>query len=247
MPEKPGRGPPAAQGSHSHSRAARKGSGKSRKASFSRRRMRLRTTALPSFFVTVKPKRGASAGRTGPASDGLQAEAAGVSTPVLCAALRNSARFFSRAGGSRRRPFHAAGRSWSASRREARRTAAGMASNVSSSLRPTGACGRARGGRRSLCGRRRSPCGRESRADACAPACSVDRSASRFHSVANNHTVPRPAPGAGPCRTVWDATRREDAAYKDDCRKVRRLFRARCMRQTQSRAPYRGKRREKSI
>ena len=47
-------------------------------------------------------------------------------------------------------------------------------------VRRRASCGRARAWRRSPCGRRPSPSGRESRDGACAPACWVDRSASRL-------------------------------------------------------------------
>ncbi len=46
-------------------------------------------------------------------------------------------------------------------------------------VRPTGTCGRGRGGRSAPCGRRRWPCGRGSRGGACERASWVDRSASR--------------------------------------------------------------------
>ena len=49
-----------------------------------------------------------------------------------------------------------------------------------SALRRSAACGRAHAASRSPCGRPWLPCGRESHADACAPACWVDRSASRM-------------------------------------------------------------------
>ena len=53
-------------------------------------------------------------------------------------------------------------------------------SRAGSAFRHSAACGRARAARRLPCGRPWLPCGCESHADACAPACWVDRSASRM-------------------------------------------------------------------
>src|SRR5690606_8441863 len=64
-------------------------------ASFSRRRMRFRAAALPTFFVTVRPRRG---GPPSPRSrTSIRKSGPRRFSPRRTA--RNSARFFSRAGG----------------------------------------------------------------------------------------------------------------------------------------------------
>ena len=75
------------------------------RAARKRRRIRLRTTALPSFFVTVKPKRGPRAAATGSAAGFVSTTQEGVAQRAPPLSRRNSARFFNvsnRHGGSLR-------------------------------------------------------------------------------------------------------------------------------------------------
>ena len=121
----------------------------SRTISRSRRRTRLRSTALPTFLETVNPT------RTGPSSRRSRACSTNAAAGSLGAGR----------GGQEIRPLP--------------QPLHGMAGAGAAGLRRSAACGRARAGRPGPCGRPWSPCGRESRDGACAPACSVDRSASR--------------------------------------------------------------------
>jgi hypothetical protein len=130
-----------------------------RAASFSRRRVRLRTTALPTFLVTVKPI------RAGPGSGWSSACSTSpwVATFLPFAATRkNSARRFRRAG---------EGRMWDTR---------GAADGRPSVLRRRAACGPWRGGSPPPGGRRRWPSGNGTRGGACGQASTVDRCASRL-------------------------------------------------------------------
>ena len=147
-----------------------------RNASRRRRRIRLRTTALPIFFVTVRPTRGPTrAGdfepavclqckrlelRAPPSRCPLKIGATGQSPPIGAFGRRSPCRLVQGVG--------------PADRGEGRADPARMA------VRPTGACGRARGGRSELYDRRPFPCVRETHVGVCERVCSVDRSASRL-------------------------------------------------------------------
>ncbi len=135
-----------------------------RSASRRRRRIRLRSTAPPVFFVTVKPIRAPPAGRVRAALWRVKAR---ICTRLPLAAFRKSAR--------RRSLSKRAG----AASRSASESGFGR-------FRRKAACGPERDGPRSPYGRRPSPCGRESHAGACARACWVDRSASPCCSVSHN-------------------------------------------------------------
>ena len=74
----------------------------------------------------------------------------------------------------------AAARPAVSSKASARAIEGGPRRSGANGVRPTGACGRARGGRSEPCDRRPSPCVRETRGGACERVCSVDRSASRL-------------------------------------------------------------------
>ena len=151
----------------------------SRTTSRSRRRTRLRSTALPTFFETVKPTaHGPHRRARAPAA---RMRAAGALEPAAAAG----------------NPPVASAAPWRCGRARA-------------ALRRSAACARARGAPRAPCGRPWSPCGRESRAGACAPVCSVDRSVSRVCS-----------PLVAACRRWSDERRRMKLALKpaSSCRR----------------------------
>jgi hypothetical protein len=130
----------------------------SRTASLRRRRVRLRTTALPTFFVTVKPR------RSGPWSSRTSAWRTTPPTATFlpfAAARKNSARRVRRFGLRALRDGE--GQSIGAGVR------AGMEGTpaVRSAFRRTGACGPWRGARPALYGRLQFPCGRGNHAGAC--------------------------------------------------------------------------------
>lgn len=158
--------------------------------------MRLRRAAPPAFLVTVKPKRG------GPASDSpLRRAACKLNANSFArrpfAVRTKSALFLRRAGGRCVGRLSVSLPAFRGSRMAVSEAGARpmilreMGWDMKAKLRPTASCGRAPGGRRPPCGRQRSPCGHESRDGACAPACSVDKSASPECSVRNLGAAPK--------------------------------------------------------
>ena len=142
----------------------------SRTISRRRRRTRLRSTALPTFFDTVKPT------RAGPSSLRLRAcSTKGRRRRLASGCCRQEI-------GALLQSFHGELR-----RHDLRAVIRGHQLHGAEPLASA-----RRGAPRPPCGRPWSPCGCESRGGACAPACSVDRSASRLSS-----------PLAAPWRQDW--------------------------------------------
>lgn len=136
--------------------------------------MRLRTTALPSFFVTVKPNLGPSIGGApgGVGREGFVSNTKeGVANREPPLSLRNSARFLSVTSVKSNPPGYA---------REGL-SRPGDAPNT----RPKDACGPWHGGGREPSRHQPSACERGSHGGACERAYSVDRCASRENSVRN--------------------------------------------------------------
>ncbi len=94
-------------------------------------------------------------------------------------------------------------------------------------VRRSVACDRARAGPPPPCGRRWSPCGRGNHAGACAPACSVDRSASRLSVSAGRRSSPIDAIDHCSRRTFgrWPSTPERPRCRGCGLFKVRRLIR----------------------
>ena len=146
--ERQARARPGGRSAHSHARLACRIAADSRTTSRSRRRTRLRSTALPTFFETVKPT------RDGPSSSRARAcrtKRARPGTLGPCGCGEEIRALL--------QPLHAR--------------------RLPAPVRRSAACARAPAAWRAPCGRPWSPCGRGSRAGACAPVCSVDRSVSR--------------------------------------------------------------------
>jgi hypothetical protein len=128
----------------------------------SRRRTRLRSTALPTCFETVKPMRG------GPASKRVRAcrtkALAGARAPV--AAARKSVRRFNRSMSPTLKPI-------------LQTRARVLRDPFAADLKRSVSCALGRDARTEPCGRPWSPSGHGSRDGAYAPICSADRSVSR--------------------------------------------------------------------